>query len=1033
MKSPTIVVGIGGVGSEICAMISKMLPVNASDNAYIKFVVVDTDVNAMRELRRNGFKGGICQISQNMTVDKYLRDEVDGIKERIWYPDSPIFRKKPLTEGAGQMRAIARLALDDAIRCGRMKPLLSAVDDLLGLRGAKDQSLRVYLIGSLEGGTGSGISLYLPMYLEYYYRKKYGDYKTLINGYFLLPSSLESVIRKPGERASVAANAYAALKEIGAFMNCKDGLSGTDANALVMYLADAGSKEYIPYVNSPFEYCYLYEAMDRTGSPTKSYEEMKTVVAKTVYVQACSSMQGKSNSLEDNVKKILIDQMNSEEELTIRRFGGAGYAELLYPYELLKQYYAMTWAKDVMNDQWKKYDAIYWQKKQEYLENKKKGMRVAPVDRKTEYIIAIETADRTDVLADMIKTQCGVTSGNEIWRDYLQCVKDEIARNFNEIWKGMESKISYNDLRIGIDSLVGGKAEKSTREKSAEIIKKCFDEIKKEAEEIPAISGKYLSDYLFGLHPAQADRSKWEMERVLTVSKEFAHPNAVRYFLYKLSDAINAEIQALNKAVKKEEEKYNNDALHEEKKLKQLGEVYKTALEGLRAGMLAKLTLNCLAAGLIYVDDLTEQYENFYDKYDELIEEFSERISDIEAELDGREAKNKVVSYICTDKLCREKEWGWMENASGFFNIGSGVSTKIFELMHDDWNEEAARKASFSQLKEYWLESWENEFKGHFDNDVLTMLRREMEYKGGSTVFADEIIQELQTTLDDCAAPRLKSIKSEVPHEMQICCYNQCLTGLKGEYEKVLQWLREHSGVEEDIYCNKYQLIFYSSFLGIDYYQVQEFEHDKGNKLYTGYNYDHYKKAIGSIQTVNGNPISTPHIDKHWHNCIALRDSDKKEQKRLEKEALRAFLVGRNHNRFIPENGKFYFDEAREAKFMSEFQLYQALYENPLWIQKLNLLKVRKDTDNLFTNFGEFFLNLTEKERAVLDLYCILDICKELYEEDKKTVMAEDVEAAAMAVLKNDYNEFKERCQEEKYRAKIDESVIKLLNNYFED
>ena len=106
---PTIIIGLGGVGSEITAMAEERLRNAPPDSSkalrkLLRFAVVDTDVSALRERQRSGFQGALVQISDNMTVERYLRYD-PGAQE--WFPPCHILSRKTLTEGAGQVRAVS--------------------------------------------------------------------------------------------------------------------------------------------------------------------------------------------------------------------------------------------------------------------------------------------------------------------------------------------------------------------------------------------------------------------------------------------------------------------------------------------------------------------------------------------------------------------------------------------------------------------------------------------------------------------------------------------------------------------------------------------------------------------------------------------------------------------------------------------------------------------------------------------------------------------------------------------------------------
>jgi hypothetical protein len=89
---------------------------------------------------------------------------------------------KTVSEGAGQVRAISRLALNSTIKTGRIRPLYDSIDDLFRKTG-KDmkQAMRVVIASTASGGTGSGIILPLSMFIRDYV--KAGGALLMVGGY----------------------------------------------------------------------------------------------------------------------------------------------------------------------------------------------------------------------------------------------------------------------------------------------------------------------------------------------------------------------------------------------------------------------------------------------------------------------------------------------------------------------------------------------------------------------------------------------------------------------------------------------------------------------------------------------------------------------------------------------------------------------------------------------------------------------------------------------------------------------------------
>ena len=80
-----------------------------------------------------------------------------------------------------------------------------------------EYGVRVIIVTSLAGGTGSGMFLQIALYLREMLRKKLQHHNILIRGAFLMPDVLVKTRTVSGkEFETVQANGYASLKELHA-------------------------------------------------------------------------------------------------------------------------------------------------------------------------------------------------------------------------------------------------------------------------------------------------------------------------------------------------------------------------------------------------------------------------------------------------------------------------------------------------------------------------------------------------------------------------------------------------------------------------------------------------------------------------------------------------------------------------------------------------------------------------------------------------------------------------------------------------
>ena len=215
VAAPTLFIGVGGTGCNIVKRVAEMCRPTEKEN--INFVCLDTNVNDLSDIARSSAHIYYVQTSNTQTVGDYLDYDKDALKN--WFPKNAVMYDKTVSEGAGQVRAISRLALNATIKTGKLKPLYDAIDDLFRKDGkALKQAMRIVIASTASGGTGSGIILPLAMIVRDYVNNKYPNTSLIVRSVILLPETLDSVIDSTAERESQRRNAYATIKEINAFM-----------------------------------------------------------------------------------------------------------------------------------------------------------------------------------------------------------------------------------------------------------------------------------------------------------------------------------------------------------------------------------------------------------------------------------------------------------------------------------------------------------------------------------------------------------------------------------------------------------------------------------------------------------------------------------------------------------------------------------------------------------------------------------------------------------------------------------------------
>jgi hypothetical protein len=295
---PTVVIGLGGTGfGTVLKLKRQFIDAYGSVPPIIRFLTIDTTENT--EHSEKARDGTIVRLEPNEEYVLSIPNPaglVSGTNEHIdeWWPRNiPI---NAIVAGAGQVRARGRLALfakaGDIF--GRIR---RAIDEVMAIKNKKRMyterfhvsnrgGVEVYIVGSLAGGTGSGIFLDVA-----FIARNYLDSESNITGVMVLPRIFQGL---PGVQL-VKSNAYAALKEIEHFakMEPRDQFS-----------IDYGTAR-VDVRQPPFNLLYLIDGINESGRVVGETSDLLALVAQGVYLQIGSQIGTDSENTVDNIKNHL--------------------------------------------------------------------------------------------------------------------------------------------------------------------------------------------------------------------------------------------------------------------------------------------------------------------------------------------------------------------------------------------------------------------------------------------------------------------------------------------------------------------------------------------------------------------------------------------------------------------------------------------------------------------------------------------------------------------------------------------------------
>ncbi|HTU93464.1 MAG TPA: tubulin-like doman-containing protein [Gemmataceae bacterium] len=224
---PALVIGVGQLGMGVVQRLRQELHRRFGGMErlpHLRLMVLDTDPEVVRSATRGADGARLSETEVLLAPlnrpSHYLKSRDGRPEVESWLPSRMLYRI-PRSQVTTGVRALGRLAFCDNYRlisrrlqaeleaCMNPEALNSAVNQTgLGLRGNR---VRVYLITSLAGGTGSGMFLDLAYTIRSLLKQAGYQHPDTV-GLFLLPN-----VDRNRTRTLTLGNAYAALSELRYF------------------------------------------------------------------------------------------------------------------------------------------------------------------------------------------------------------------------------------------------------------------------------------------------------------------------------------------------------------------------------------------------------------------------------------------------------------------------------------------------------------------------------------------------------------------------------------------------------------------------------------------------------------------------------------------------------------------------------------------------------------------------------------------------------------------------------------------------
>ena len=343
----TLCIGLGGTGRDVLMQIRRLiidrygkldaLPV-------VSFVHIDADKGAGN---LSGLSTGSTYRGENIlfkpaerVITTMTSQEIDELVRELerrgefdssspyeyigrWLPPQLIRNVKAIEDGAGGIRPVGRLSffhnyrkIREAIQTAENRT--SGHERTLLERGLIVQpGLNIFVVGSLCGGTGSGMFLDVA----YSLRQAYGDIENQLIGYWIASPELY------GNTPSMNANTYAALKELNHY---------AASNTRFKACYDPQQLVNIDSDRPPFDFTYIVS--NKTASDYKITEQSKlcNVIAHKIFLDFGDELTTVIKSQKDNFKDKLT-RLDNHPRRNVQRYLTFGLAKIYVPQERIVQ------------------------------------------------------------------------------------------------------------------------------------------------------------------------------------------------------------------------------------------------------------------------------------------------------------------------------------------------------------------------------------------------------------------------------------------------------------------------------------------------------------------------------------------------------------------------------------------------------------------------------------------------------------------------------------------------------------------------
>jgi len=323
--APTLVIGLGGTGVSVIRLLKRRIRQSMQPlPGIIEFLAVDTEPVQNLPGDERIFDREIAYLGDYNAASVLRNLDNHPHIDDWWLHGSTITGS--IFKGARQRRSIGRLSLYTrwGLFAQRLDPKLRKIREIAekekierrGIDVERSGKVRVYIVSSLCGGTGSGTFLDTAFRV----RKEMKD-DAEITGIFVMPSVFLPDIQSRIQRQRIQGNTYAALLELNHF------LSGAPFESCFPDhpFRNGNSEKNIIKLERPFDMVFLVDRSNgREG--IGSIDDVRQMTAQYIFLDVITPIGKRLSGLRENLNDLASERRKSVQNGQSQTLAIAGFA-----------------------------------------------------------------------------------------------------------------------------------------------------------------------------------------------------------------------------------------------------------------------------------------------------------------------------------------------------------------------------------------------------------------------------------------------------------------------------------------------------------------------------------------------------------------------------------------------------------------------------------------------------------------------------------------------------------------------------------